>query len=81
MTQELAQLLRKRVAIIADHAWRDENPASHLDALKSISEEISAWSLAHRSTLDPQLRHFLSNASFQKALSHVENLTQNSNAL
>lgn len=71
MTAELIELLRQRISIIDDHAWRDRDGAAHLDALKQVSEKISAWTLAHRSEVDPQLRHYLSNSSFQKALAHL----------
>lgn len=69
---ELTALLRRRVTIIADHAWRDRDSAAHLEALKAVSEEISAWTTAHRSQVDAQLRHYLANASYQKALAHLE---------
>lgn len=75
MTTLLAELLRRRVAIIADHAWRDRDPAAHLEALKTVSEEISAWTQSHRTEVDAQLRHYLANASYQKALLHLESLT------
>ena len=74
MTTELTELLRRRIAIIADHAWRDRDAAGHLHALKDVSEEISAWTTAHRTSVDAQLRHYLGNASYQKALSHLEAL-------
>ena len=74
MTGQLIDLLRHRVAIIANHPWRDRDPAGHLDALKSVSEEIVAWTDTHHATLDPQLRHYLAKASFQKALIHLEEL-------
>lgn len=72
MISELTALLRRRVAIIADHEWRDRDSAEHLDALKSVSEEITAWTLAHRIEVDAQMRHYLANASYQKALAHLE---------
>jgi hypothetical protein len=72
MTSELTALLRRRIAIITDHAWRDRDGATHLEALKEISEEISAWTAAHRTSVDSQLRHYLANASYQKALAHLE---------
>ncbi len=74
MTTELIDLLRRRVAIIADHAWRDRDSTSHLEALKEVSEKISTWTLAHRTEVDAQLRHYLANASYQKALAHLETL-------
>jgi hypothetical protein len=70
MTSELIELLRRRIVIIADHAWRDRDAAGHLEALMEVSEKISAWTAAHR--VDSQLRHYLANASYQKALAHLE---------
>jgi hypothetical protein len=72
MTAELIELLRQRIAIIADHTWRDRDGEGHLQALKEVSEKITAWTAAHRSEVDPQLRHYLGNSSFQKALAHLE---------
>lgn len=70
---ELATLLRRRLEVIADHAWRDRDPEGHLNALKEVSENISAWTRANRAEIDdPQLRHFLANASYDKALAWVE---------
>ncbi len=74
MISELTTLLHRRIAIIADHPWRDRDADSHLAALKDVSEEISAWALAHRIELDARLRHYLANASYQKALAHLEGL-------
>ena len=74
MTKQLIELLRRRIAIIGDHGWRDRDPAGHLEALKSVSEDIAAWTAAHRTTVDAQLRHYLANSSFQKALEHLEAL-------
>ena len=71
MHPDLADLLRQRLAVISDHAWRDRDAASHLDALKSASENITAWTRENRASLDPQLRHFLANCSFDKALDHI----------
>jgi hypothetical protein len=72
MTHPLLELLRRRLSIIGDHAWRDRDPAAHLEALGTVSEEITAWTSANRVTLDARLRHYLDNASFQKALDHLE---------
>lgn len=69
---ELASLLRRRVEIIGDVEWRDRDATGHLAALEHISEEISSWANEHKAGIDGQLRHFLANASFQKALAHVE---------
>lgn len=72
MHDELIDLLRRREAVIADHAWRDRDPAAHLEALRAVSEAISAWATAHRGQADARLRHFLDNASFAKALAWLE---------
>lgn len=74
MTTDLAALLRRRESVITDHAWRDRDPAAHLDALKQVSEEITAWAEAHHDRIDPRLRHYLANASFAKALAHLAGL-------
>lgn len=74
-TGDLIQLLRRREAVIADHPWRDRDPGGHLEALKRISEEITAWPAAQPGPLDPRLRHFLANASFAKALVHLEHIS------
>jgi hypothetical protein len=71
MHTELTILLQRREALIGDHQWRDRDSPGHLEALKQVSEEISAWAAAHRAQLDPRLRHYLENASFQKALAHL----------
>lgn len=74
MTNHLTDLLRRRVIVIADHGWRDRDAAGHLEALREVSEEITAWTLAHRTEVDAQLRHYLANSSYQKALVHLEAL-------
>jgi hypothetical protein len=68
---ELRELLERRLAVIGDHAWRDRDPSAHLEALKLASTAISGWAARHRADLDGRLRHFLDNASFEKALAHV----------
>ena len=72
MKESLIQLLRRRESVIADHAWRDRDPAAHLDALRQVSEEITAWAATHTDAIDARLRHYLANASFAKALAHLE---------
>lgn len=70
---ELIGLLRNRVAVIADHALRDADPAAHLAQLAAVSGAIEKAFQAHRKELPPRLCHFLSQASFQKALEYLEN--------
>ena len=76
-TDELIKLLHRREEIIADHAWRDRDPSGQLEALKQVSEDITAWSAAQTGPLDPRLRHFLTNASFAKALAHLSKIPEN----
>lgn len=71
---ELAQLLRKRLEVISDHAFRDRDPDAHLNALKEVSESIVALhaTLRDDGQLTPRLEHFLANCSFDKALALIE---------
>jgi len=70
--QDLIGLLKRREAVIADHAWRDRDAPSHLDALREVSIAISEWPSRHPEPIDPKLAHFLANASYAKALAHLE---------
>lgn len=69
---ELAALLRRRVDLIADHAWRDRDAASHLAALRDVSLEIDRWTVTHGPLADARLRHYLQQSSYAKALAHLE---------
>jgi hypothetical protein len=73
---DLAKLLEARIAVIADHGFRDRDPEAHLEALKSVSEAIRSWHEAHRSVIDGNLNHFLTGASYQKALLYLESGTR-----
>jgi len=68
---ELAQILEKRLAVIADHESRDRDPEAHLEKLTQVSNQITAWHEAHRNEIDANLEHFLSGASFHKALEYL----------
>ncbi|MEM7146787.1 MAG: hypothetical protein AAF591_16765 [Verrucomicrobiota bacterium] len=72
--QILATLLEQRLDVIADHAFRDRDPDAHLEALKSVSEEILAWHTRHHDQLPPRLEHFLAGSSYQKAQAYVQSL-------
>ena len=76
--EHLISLLQQRESVIADHAWRDRAPEQHLEALKEVSIAISDWPAQHPDALDPKLKHFLQNASYAKALAHLQSscLTQ-----
>ncbi len=73
---DLAKLLEARIAVIADHKFRDRYPAAHLAALKNVSEAISSWHETHRNEIDGNLEHFLAGASYQKALLYLETGTR-----
>lgn len=69
---QLRNLLAKRLEIIADHAFRDSDPTAHLEALKRVSVGIEAFREANWNRLDARLKHFLVNASYQKALDWIQ---------
>ena len=68
----LRTLLQRRLDLIADHAFRDRDAAAHLEALKNVSEEIVAEHQRLRKQLPPRLNHFLTQASFSKALEYLD---------
>jgi len=68
---ELKTLLQQRLAVIADHSFRDHDPAAHLQALKEVSENLQAYTAVHLGEFDGKLRHYLTNSSYQKALEHL----------
>ena len=69
----LAEALRERLAVIADHAHRESDSAGHLQRLITVSETIDAIveTLPPRE-LDPQFRHYLDRKSYDKALAWIE---------
>ena len=71
MHPELQTLLQQRIDIIADHSFRDSDPAAHLEALKDVSEKLGLYEETHRAEFDAKLRHYLTNFSYQKALDHL----------
>ena len=75
--ESLANLLEQRLQIIADHRLREQDPQSHLTQLKEVSEAITSAHLALRPQLDARLNHYLTQASFNKALEHLQAQMQN----
>lgn len=69
---DLATLLQRRVLVIADHDFRDRDSDGHLEALKTVSEQIAQWHQTHQGTLHPRLEHFLTGCSYDKALHFLE---------
>lgn len=71
--ETLAHLLRRRIEIIEDTAWRDRDSSGHLEGLKTASEAIMAKHAELKGRLSPRLEHFFSNCSYGKALDFIEN--------
>ena len=59
--KKLAELLRKRLEIIADHEFRDNDPESHLKSLEEISVAIENEHKALGNSIDARLKHYLTN--------------------
>lgn len=67
----LRELLQHRLDLIADHAFRDRDAAAHLAALQKVSEDLFAEHEKLRGGLPPRLNHFLTQASYSKALEYL----------
>lgn len=74
-TERLHSLLQRRLDIIADHEFRARSPEEHLQALKNISIDLQAWHQQHHSFLPARLNHFMTQASFNKALDYLNQAT------
>ena len=71
----LAEALRERLIVIADHAHRDRDAAGHLQRLIEVSGRIDRMIAdLSASKLDPQFRHYLERRSYVKALAWIETL-------
>lgn len=68
----LRTLLQRRLTLIADHSFRDRDPAGHLQALQNVSEALQGEHLRLRATLPPRLNHYLTQSSFSKALEYLD---------
>jgi hypothetical protein len=67
----LRDLLQHRLDLIADHTFRDRDAAAHLAALQKVSEDLVAEHQKLRDGLPPRLNHFLTQASYSKALEYL----------
>jgi hypothetical protein len=65
--QPLIDALRERLAIIGDDASRKTVDA-HIERLRVNSQKIDTLVAALPGSIDPQLAHFLSRRSYDKAL-------------
>ena len=68
---ELAHALRERLAVIADRALYERDPAAHLEKLKAVSEKITQLGAALPRPLSGDFAHYLQRASYQKALDWI----------
>ena len=67
----LAAALRERLSIIADTESR-RDPDKHMDRLKRVSEKIDALQAALPPSINPRLKHYLEQRSYEKALALLE---------
>ena len=69
----LAEALRERLDVIADHEHRDRDSVAHLKRLADVSCRIDKIIAAlPPSELDPQFRHYLERRSYEKALAWID---------
>ena len=67
----LAEVLRERLDLIADHQLRGQNPTAHLERLKQASERIEQLKKQLPKNADSMLIHYLDRMSLTKALELV----------
>ena len=72
LLQALADALRERLAVIADHELRCKDPATQLERLKAASEKIIRIQSQLPQGIPPRLDHFLQGCSYDKALAFLE---------
>ena len=70
----LAQALRARLALIANHQLRDQDPGAHLAKLKEAGEQIDNLVRQLPWDADPMLVHYLQRQSLNKALEWLEHM-------
>jgi len=70
--ESLLAALNSRLSIVADHAWRDRDPAGHLEGLKAAAGRLDTLVSSLPRDLDPMLRHYLERQSFTKARDWLE---------
>ena len=68
---ELADTLRERLAVIADRAFYERDPAGHLEKLKAVSEKITQLGAALPRPVPGDFAHYLQRQSYQKALDWI----------
>jgi hypothetical protein len=61
-----------RLAVVADHEFRDRDPQAHLAKLKAAAAQLDTLVQSLPGDCDPQLRHFLERQSYAKAVDWLE---------
>lgn len=69
--RSLEEALRHRLAVVADRALRESDPAAHLAALKAAHAALEEQIAALPPGVDPRLRHFLERQSYEKAVAFL----------
>ena len=72
LLRQLAEALRERLRVIADHQAREQDPGAHLARLQSVSEKIDSLQSRLPRDIDPHLDHFFKRRSYDKALAFLE---------
>jgi hypothetical protein len=70
----LAEALRTRLVLIANHQLRDQDPGAHLAKLKKAGERIDDLVQQLPRDADPVLVHYLQRQSLNKALEWLERM-------
>ncbi len=68
----LADLLRARLAVIADHELRERDPSAHLDKLRDASLALEREYELRKPSMPARLNHFMQQSSYQKALAFLD---------
>ena len=67
MHSVLLEAVERRLEVVADHAWRDRDPAGHLEGLKAAGGRLDLLVRNLPADADPMLRHYLERQSYTKA--------------
>jgi hypothetical protein len=70
--QKLAEALKERLEVIANHELRAADPDAHLAQLKAVSMRILELQNQLPPATDAHLKHYLQNCSYDKALAYLE---------
>ena len=70
----LAEAIRERLVVIADHNAREQDPGAHLARLQAVSEKIDLLQSQLPCDIDPQLDHYFKRRSYDKALAMIKSL-------